>query len=318
MGTGEPDTSDTTTDAAVEARLAFPRLELPPLPTFATEHSAPEVVSDEDLEPHLDEPAGTWQPPFPPALDPEAQYRALVDRVSAYAEPVAAASPVITPAPIADPAPVPVQDPPRRSMRVPAVGTTTAIPELPELAPAPALAPRPMTIVAIAGMTALAVFLVWASRMAFSPALLAYAGLLFAQLAAAATASGTSSRLPLLAGIPALGLAVSAAKGALGGFSEMAMVAGLFVIAAGVVSLLVLGIVQLVMHRRAARAGAAETMLRDGWKVRFGALLAIIAAGVYVKDSFVATPDAILTFAMVGLVLATLAPVARGGDSAAS
>jgi hypothetical protein len=315
MGTGEPDTTETTPDASVDARLAFPRLELPAVPDFAAAAADADVVTEDDLAPHLDEPAGTWQPPFPPALDPESQYRALVDRVTAYTEPIAAATAgaVIAPAPIADPEPAPVPDVQRtRPMRVPAVDTTTTVPELPELAPAPQVAPLTTSVVAIAGLVLLAAFLVWASRMAFSPALLALSGLLLAQLAAAATASGKGGALPFVAGIPALGLAVSAAKGALGGFSDMAMVAGLFVIAAGGPTLLVLGIVQFVLHRRAGRAGAAETVLREGWKLRVGVAVAIVAAGVYVRDSFAAAPDALLTFGIVALVLFTLVPVARG------
>ena len=225
---------------------------------------------------------------------------------------------MIAPAPIADPEPAPVPDVRRttRPMRVPSVDT--AVPELPELAPAPVVAPLSTSVVAIAGMVLVAAFLAWASRMAFSPALLALSALLFAQLAATATASGKGGVLPFAAGIPALFLAVSAAKGALGGFSDMAMVAGLFVIAAGIPTLLVLGIVQFVLHRRAARAGAAETVLREGWKLRFGVVTAIVAAGVYVRESFAATPDAILTFGIVGLVLLTLVPVARGRSNEAA
>jgi hypothetical protein len=286
----------------------FPRIELPPVPTFAGAAPATEVAEGE-VAPLRDEPLGTWQPPFAPSFSPEEQYRAMVERVATLSAAAPVAGPLAVPAPLAAPAPVvnpvdtPVADlPARTTVSAP---PDTVVPVMPELAPAPELAPHRTSRVALGLLVVLAIGLLWASRMAFSPGLMALAGLLYAQLAAAAAAAG-SRTLAIRVAVPAVAVSLVAIKGALGAFSEMAMTAGLFVLVAGLPALLVLGAVQLILRRRGDRASTADVALRDGWKLRFGALAALLVAAFVVRDSFSAKPDAFVTFGIVALVAITL------------
>lgn len=335
MGTGNQDTTLETApdEALVDARLSFPRLDLPPVPSFGSSAT----VDEHEVVPLRDEPLGTWQPPFPPPFSGEEQYRAMVDRVATLSSvqsiaephapvaaatpmfstaPVFASAPVIAPSPVIDPVDVPAPDVPElprtRTRTTIAAPPDTVVAVMPELAPAPDLAPHRTSMVAVGILILLAVALNWASHMAFSPGLMALAALLWAQLAAGAAVSPRGRRLAIRAALPAAVLSLLALKGAIGGFSDMAMVAGLFVLVAGLPTLLLLGAAQFILHRRGDRASATDVALREGWKLRFGALAALLVAALLVRDSFSAKPDAFVTFGIVALVVLTLLPALRG------
>lgn len=264
--------------------LAFPRLQLPPVPVFRD--------ADGEVRRVLDAPPSQWQSPLP-AADPETEYRYRV------------APPPPAPA-VAAPPPAPL----------PAGHSPVAVPvgvPVPEPEPAPPVAESPVASSRIAPVLLLtcALLLAWASQMAFSSALLALAALLVAQLAAAA-AVVRCDRLPLVAAGGAAILAVLAAKGAAGQFSEMAFVAGLFVIAACVPTLLLLAGAQLVLRRRSDRRSPADDALHSAWVPRAVAVAAVLAAGVQAHRTYSAVPDAIVTFAVVALAARTLRCVLRG------
>lgn len=290
MGTGDSDTTTT-----------FPRIELPPVPTFGG-----------TVEPLRDEPVATWQPPVAPPLSSEQRYRSMVERVATLATPVPTQeTPAHPPAQEAlAPAPAPSIEP---------VATPqSSVPVMPELAPAPESTPLPASRIAIALMVVAVAFLAWASRMAFSPGLLGLAALLLAQLAAAASSSPRGRSLALRAAIPAIVVALLAAMQAIGNLtSGMAMVAGLFVLVAALPTLIVFVAVQVVLRRRGDRIGPADTALRDSWKLRAGTLAALLVAALLVRDSFSAKPDAIVALGIVALVAITLHSALRDRTTSA-
>lgn len=317
MGRDADTTQATGAAAPPDAAPRFPRLELPPFQGFrnhedddvgdaprpAARPSADAIASLPPVVRLLDEPA--WSSPVPAPVDPEAEYRAMLERVAAYAPhahttrhaPVIVAPATATPN---DPAPDPEPSGPQQEPR------PSVVPQLED--PASIVRPAARSTLALVLVVATAALLVWASRMAFSPALLALASLLVAQLAAAEAAA---SRRPLLPAAGAGILALLAAKGAIAGFGEMAFVAGLFVLVAAVPTLLLFGVVQVVLRRQGEAAAPADLALRSGWKLRAGALAATIVAGVQAHRSFSAVPDAIVALGIVALVVVTLAAALR-------
>lgn len=150
-----------------------------------------------------------------------------------------------------------------------------------------------------------AALLAWASRMAFSPALLALSGLFVAEVAVALSltraAAASHPTRSTVAAVASLLLVALAAKGALHGFGDMAFVAGLFVIAAIIPTLLLLGAVALVLRRRTPRSLADES-LRAASLVRLGAIVAVLAGGIQAHRTYSAVPDAV---AALGIALLT-------------
>lgn len=301
-------------DQRLSARssVSFPRLELP-LPPFKApasviEAPAPSPVPTSAPATNLDgrpiggydEPVtGTWQSPFPaPVIDQGYVYQVVPP-------PQIDASNAVVPAPAAEAA------------------STVPLPDLapvPEPATATVVAPSKVVLGAFA---VLAAALVWASTMAFSAALLALGALLASEIALALAASRPSAAVrstpatavAVVAGIAAL----LAAKGAFAQFGETAFVAGLFVLVSAVPTLLVLGIVAFVLRRRSASGNSpGERALRAGALVRFGALAAIIAAGVQAHKTFSAVPDAVVALAVVVLAALNVAAALRGTGRAAA
>jgi hypothetical protein len=189
-----------------------------------------------------------------------------------------------------------------------------------EAADAAADAPTDVSRVAVAIFVFTAVGLIWASRMAFSPALLAMSALLASEAAIGVARTGPrGSSRPVQATIAAGGavvLALFALKGAFAGFGEMAFVASLFVLVAALPTLLLLGASEFVLRRRAAPS-AADDALRAGTKLRFAAVLALLVSGYLAKDSFSAKPDTFVAFGLVALALFGAVSVFRGTGRAA-
>lgn len=227
-----------------------------------------------------------------------------------------AAQPVPEPLP-ASPAP--------QAAAAPGALTSAAVPSL---ASAPDLPPDrstpaddtdggPSTAVVVL-FAALALGLLWSSRMAFSAGLLAFASLLIAELSLATsvarrpgTARPTSSTILAVA---AFMVALNAARHAFAQFGEEAFVAGLLVLAAAVPAMLLLGVGTLLLRRAPSPANQA---LQSWSMVRFGALTALLLAGVQAHRTFSAWPDAIVALAIVALTVVTSAAVLRGTGRAA-
>jgi hypothetical protein len=300
----EPTTplSDPRTDveacpSIVRAPMPFTRLELPPVPRFAR----PFVPADElpVQRPLVDEPAGTWQAPFP-----------APDATNSYAFQVMPPPPAAAPTEPLQPHGIP------RSAHATFCALPTAAPALapapaftgvPPLAPAPELAPTPtvpvpdiaqgedvpaveaatdVSPIAVGILLVTAVLLVWASRMAFSPALLAMSALLLTELGIALSLTGAKRSTASLVAVGGAGvLGLLALKGAFAGFGEMAFVASLFVLVATLPTLLVLGAIEFVIRKRSAPT-PATLALRAGTRLRFGAALALLVTGYLAKDSF--------------------------------
>ena len=308
-------------DLGAREPVLLPRLDLPPAPVFE------ELATPSDelpvQRPLRDEPPTSWQSPFP-APEPGAHTYQVVP------PPV----PVTAPAEHGFPRPAFRSEHPR----IPAPAPTPAQFAMPALVRAPLPASSSLDAAAapehalgaaaradgvsravIGLLLVTAVFLFWASGMAFSAALLALAGLLVSEVAIALSLDrAPDAGRPMgatAAAATAVVLGLLALRGALGGFSDMAMVAGLFVIAAGVPALLLLGAAWFAL-RRAPRSLANDS-LRAGAAVRFGALAAIIAAGIVVRDSFSAVPDSVLAFPIVVLVAVHAVQALRGSGRAA-
>lgn len=292
-------------------RRAFPRIELPPVPALgrrertdvpvvaAPTAAAPATALDGRPVGGQDEAPSGWHYPYAGVIPGESVRQVVPQPVPDSAAPQAAAAPA------------------------------ALTPVVPSLAPAPDLPPDgstpaddtdggPSTVVLVLfGVSALA--LMWASRMAFSAGLLAFASLLMAELSLATSlrrrpgASRPASSTILAVG--ALVIALNAARHAFAQFGEAAFVAGLFVLVAVVPTLLLLGIAALLLRRASSRAGEA---LQAWTMVRFGALAALLAAGVQAHRTFSAKPDAIVALAIVALAAFTAVSVLRGTGRAAS
>lgn len=291
----------------------FPRIQLPPLPAFSPLRTPADELPA--IQPLRDEPATTWQSPLP--------------------EPVAANTYtyMVAPPPLA---PLPMQHHPRPMMGAscdvaagpaPSPTHTPQRMPMPEIAvtseePAPALAPAVATsVVALAVLAITAVMLAWASRMAFSPALLALAGLMVSELAIGLAASARGASRPTSATVAAavaIVCSLLALKGALGGFSEMAFVASLFVLVAALPTLILLGVLAFVLHRRRSIDSPGEDALRAGTPIRFGATAVVLVSGYLAKDSFSAKPDTFVAFAVIGLTVWGVTQVLRGTGRVAS
>jgi hypothetical protein len=315
--------------------VEFPRLVLPPAPTFGRPAPATPTVAEPaaptttpaptspatDLDDRpvggRDEPPVTWQSPFPePAAASAYTYRVVPPPMAPEAAQMppsmvaaAAAAPVAAPAPIKASVPAPARTP------VPAVAAPVIDDQPSEVAT------RPSTV-ALGLMAVTAALLMWASQMAFSSALLAFSGLLVAELALALSlARARGANRPLsstLLAVVALLVGLLAAKGAIAQFGDMAMVAGLFVLISVVPSLLLLGAAALVLRRRGDRRTLADEAIRSGTLVRFGALAAILAAGYQAHKTFTAVPDAIVALVIVALVALNAVHVLRGSGRAAA
>lgn len=304
------------------ARVQFPRLELPTVPAFAR----PMTPADElpVQRPLVDAPAGAWQSPLPA---PEA--------TNSYAF-QAAPQPAPTVAPAA-PVPVPRHDVPRSAhatfcalpVAAPASQPAPIRTGVPALVPAPATvqveegdvpavdAPTDASMVAVGILLVTAAALVWASRMAFSPALLAMSALLLTELGIALSLTGPKRPTSALIAVGAATVLGSwALKGAFAGFGEMAFVASLFVLVAALPTLLLLGATEFVLRRRSS-ATPANAALRAGTPVRVGAALALLVSGFLAKDSFSAKPDTFAAFAIIALAGFGVVQVLRGTGRAA-
>jgi hypothetical protein len=314
---GPSDAGQRTGSSIARPPVEFPRLVLPPAPTFGRPAPAPVATAKPIVAtrpvPALpatdadgravggrDEPPATWQSPFPepaptnaytfqvvpPPMAPEAAQmpRPMIE----------SAAPARTPVPTLDAS---IVDEP----------TTTDT--------------RPSTIV-LGLMAVTAALLAWASVMAFSSALLAFSGLLIAELALALSlARARGARRPTSAAVlavVALGVGLLAAKGAIAQFGDMAMVAGLFVLISVVPSLLLLGAAAFVLRRRGDRRTLADEAIRSGTIVRFGALAGILLAGYQAHKTFTAVPDAIVALVIVALVAVNAVHVLRGSGRAAA
>lgn len=274
----------------VREPITFPRLVLPPVPTFRT----PLTPADElpVQQPLRDEqPPTTWQYPFP---QPEP--------TNTYAVPAP-----VQPTPIEVVAPTtnaPSPRPDAGELARPADGVVETTEQATSLSK-----------IALGLFLVTAAFLYWASGMAFSAALLGTAGLLVSELAIALSLTaprGAGRPMPAtIAAVAAVLLALLTLKGALHAFSDMAMVASLFVLAAALPTLLLLGAAAFVLRRRSPRS-LADDSLRAGTGLRFGVVVALLATGFIAKDSFSAKPDAFLAFALVALVAINALHVLRG------
>lgn len=276
----ETEHSTTSATPVLDASCMFPRLELPPVPGFRAPAQEPD--------------APAWQSPYADVVDPELQYRAMVERVAAMSDARAEAR---EPATELAPSPVP---PPLAYM--------------PELQAEPSHVQAKPSAAAIGVLLVTAGLLVWASQMAFSPALLALAGLLIAQLAVACAAAPRAGKRPLVLGGVAVVLALLAAKGGIHGFSDTAFVAGLFVLVAVLAALVLFGALQLLLRRGGEAASPLDLALRSGWRLRVAALVGVLGGGVQAHRTFSAVPDAIVTLLIVGVVVALLLPLVRGGS----
>ncbi len=326
--------------------VRFPRLQLPSVPAF----TAPRTPADElpVQRPMVDQPAGTWQSPFqqpeptntyafqvvppPPPAHPPVAHPPLATgfpapQFTAAAVPVTIPAPKHgDPAPTASPthaapaAPAPAASAPAPRTTVPPMLPTPATDEAAAGADDAAPASTDVSKVAIVLLLVTALLTAWASRMAFSPALLAMSGLLFAELAIGLANVGPRDGKRTLNATVAAGASVVitllALKGAFGGFSEMAFVASLFVLVAALPTLLLLGATWFVLRRR-ANPSPADRALAAGTKVRFGAALALLVSGYLAKDSFSAKPDTFVAFAIVALALLGAISVFRGTGRAA-
>lgn len=300
--------SDHTTPHDEAGRGAFPRIELPPVPSFRRTrpeepagpvHAAPATSIDGRPVGGQDDAAGGWQYPYAQAgPSGSGSTRQAVPPAQAPVAPVA-------PAPSTRPYVMPqleqVSDSDRAADRADDADT------------------GPSTVVLVV-FAVLAIALLWASRMAFSAGLLAFGSLLMAELSLAfsfARRSGASrpASSTILA-IGALLVAVNAARHALGQFGETAFVAGLFVLVAGIPTLLLLGVAALLLRRSSAPSRANDAL--QSWTlVRLGALSALLAAGFQAHRTFSAKPDAIVALGIVVLVLLTSMSVLRGTGRAA-
>lgn len=178
-------------------------------------------------------------------------------------------------------------------------------------------APTDVSRVALVLLVVAAAVLVWASRMAFSPALLGMSALLLAEAGIALAVTGATRPMSaIVAAGGAFVLALLALKGAFAGFGEMAFVASLFVLVAALPTLLVLGLLEFVLRKRSS-ASPADIALRAGTRVRFGAALLLLVTGYLAKDSFSAKPDTYATFVIVAIVVFGAAQVLRGSGRAA-
>jgi surface polysaccharide O-acyltransferase-like enzyme len=92
-------------------------------------------------------------------------------------------------------------------------------------------------------------------------------------------------------------------------FSEMAFVAGLLVVPAILVVLLVHGVASYLLRRD--KESVASQMVRAGTPTRFAAALITLVAGYLAFHSFSARPDAYAAFAVLGLTAANLYYLAR-------
>lgn len=171
------------------------------------------------------------------------------------------------------------------------------------LAPSPGI--RRASLVLILGCVAL---LMYAAHLAMSGALLALGALFLTDLAVGARAQAqvgqSGQRL-------ATGLSVGAGLTAawalwttLHQFSEMAFVAGLMVVPAVLVVLLVHGIASFLLRRDPH--SMPSQVVRSGTMTRVAAALITLVAGYMAFDSFSARPDAYAAFAVLGLTAANL------------
>ncbi len=349
MSTG-PTTPQQDDGTGVEANrpmmrehVQFPRLELPAVPTFPR----PLIPADElpVQQPLGDAPADAWQSPFPtpeatntyafqvvpppPPVDVAPPPRHEFPR-SAHATfcamPAAAAQPAPAPAqPQPTPAqPQPAQPAPAQPQPAPAPRTS-----VPPMAPAPGVdagqdgdvaaadAPTDVSRVALVLLVVAAALLVWASRMAFSPALLGMSALLLSEagIALALTGAKRPTSAVVAAG-GALVLGLLALKGAFAGFGEMAFVASLFVLVAALPTLLLLGALEFVLRKRSSES-PANVALRAGTRIRFGAASLLLVTGYLAKDSFSAKPDTYAAFVIVALAVLGVVQVLRGSGRAA-
>lgn len=327
----------------VRQAVRFPRLELPAVPVFAQ----PMIPADElpVQRPLRDAPADSWQTPFPtpeatntyafqvmpppPPVGGELAPRHEIPR-SAHATYCAmpgpatgaqSASPTESPAPIqpapAQPAPASVVSSQAPRSRVPAMVPATTTDPAPDVDGAQSAAPTDLSRVALVLLVVAAALLVWASRMAFSPALLGMSALLLSELAIGLALTGSkrpTSALVATGGAIVLGLL--ALKGAFAGFGEMAFVASLFVLVAALPTLLLIGALEFVLRRRSSDS-PANVALRAGTRIRFGAALLLLVTGYLAKDSFSAKPDTYAAFVIVALAAFGAVQVLRGTGRAA-
>lgn len=285
----QPHDARTTPSPAIAA--LFPRIELPEVPTLG---AAPVIPVP---RPRLDEPAPTWRNPLPAPDAPSAHEFLVVPPPPATIPAPAAATPQVAPAapaPAPAPMPVPIQ--------------------LPDPGAAGDAVPGGTSLALVVTFGACAALLAWASNMAFSSALLALASLLVAQLAAALFAGGA----PVGRMLAAVALLVGAFAGWKGvhELSPDAFVAGLFVLVAVAPLLLLMGVVQLLLRRRAASAG--DRALRAGATLRFVALAAVLVAGIQAHRTYSARLDAIATILVVALTVVTVVRTLRPAQPAST
>ncbi|MCW2922286.1 MAG: hypothetical protein JWL76_2160 [Thermoleophilia bacterium] len=312
----------------------FRRIELPAVPAFPR----PMVPADElpVQRPLLDAPTTGWQSPFPapeatnsytfqvvppppptewaPPLDPPQPHQIPRSAHATFcAMPSAAPAPAPAPAFSGVPALAPAPASASASASAPARATV-----LTQDGDVPAVdAPADVSMVAVGLLLATAALLMWASRMAFSPALLAMAALLLTEVGIALSRTGPKRPTPALVAVAAAAaIALLALKDAFAGFGEMAFVASLFVLVAALPTLLLLGALEFVLRKRSS-ASPANDALRSGTMLRFGAALALLVSGFLAKDSFSAKPDTFAALAIIALVGFGIAQVLRGTGRAA-
>lgn len=167
----------------------------------------------------------------------------------------------------------------------------------------------------------LAIVCIWASKMAFSASLLALSGMFVSELALVAASlrstANNRSRYVMATALPAGAISILAVKSALAQFGDAAFVAGLFVLVTALPALIVLGVVSLVLRRRATLT-PVTTVIRSGSLVRFGALVAVLLAGYQAFKTFSAKPDAVVALGITAVTIYSVVSAVRGTGRAAS
>lgn len=282
--------------------FGFARVQLPPIPSMGLPamriaplelDPAPATDLDGRAVGGRDEPAHEWASPLPAPVGPA---------------PTGYVFQVVSPPP-----------PPSPMAETPVAPAPTALASAPEptTEPAPA-APANKAVATALLITAL--MLVWASRMAFSAALLSMSALLLAELARAASQSRTGTARPTAATLLMAGSVAIAGWSLLGAFGQMqpyAFVGGLFVLIAAIPTLIVLLVTQRMLRRRTDRAPGDDTLLATT-RVRVIALAALTITGIQAHRTFTAKPDAIVAVVIAAGALWIALSVLRGTDRAAA
>jgi len=169
------------------------------------------------------------------------------------------------------------------------------VPAAPAAPAAPAEAIRPLNPVAAGLLLVSTTAMLYAAQMSGSVALLACAGLFLSDLSLGLR--GLSARVCMAA---ALALTLWALIGVPGQFSDMAFVAGLFVVVAAVPVLAMSAVAGRLLRRD--DASTADLAVRARGKYQLLAVVLAMLAGVQAFRSFSAVPDALVTLSIVAMV----------------